>query len=180
MAISKERKQDIVSQYVEWLSHSQALILVEYKGLSMKEFDALRAKMREAGSGFHIVKNTLGKLALQQAGWTMQEDQFEGSTAVVFAFEDAPSAAKAVLDFAKTSEFLKVKGGYLDRHPISASSVKSLADMPPLPVMRAQLMGVLLAPASKLVRTLAEPARSIAAVIKAHAEPQVEPQAAAN
>jgi len=176
LAISKERKQELVAQYQEWLNRSQALILVEYQGLTMKEFDALRAKMREAGAGFHIVKNTLGKLALKQAGWPVQEGQFEGDTAVVFAFEDAPSAAKAVAEFARTSEFFKVKSGYLNRQPISADGVKALAEMPPLPVMRAQLLGVLLAPAGKLVRTLAEPARSLAAVIQAH----IEPAAAAN
>jgi large subunit ribosomal protein L10 len=78
--------------------------------------------------------------------------------------------AKTMTDFARTVDVLKVKGGYLDNRPITAAGVKSLADLPPLPVVRAQLLGTLLAPASKLVRTLAEPGRQVAAVIKAYSE----------
>jgi large subunit ribosomal protein L10 len=94
----------------------------------------------------------------------------EGSTAVGFAFQDAPALAKTMADFAKSSEFLKIKGGYLGNKPISADDIKALAELPPLPVMRAQLLGTIMAPASKLVRTLAEPARSLAAVIQAYAD----------
>jgi large subunit ribosomal protein L10 len=95
---------------------------------------------------------------------------FEGSTAISFAFKDAPATAKTINEFIRTSEFIKVKGGYLDQHPISAAEVKALAELPPLPVVRAQLLGTLLAPASKLVRTLAEPARALAAVMKAYSD----------
>lgn len=90
----------------------------------------------------------------------------------MFAFEDAPATAKAVMEYIRTTEFLKVKGGFLGKNAITADAVKSLADMPPLPVLRAQLLGTLLAPAGKLVRTLAEPGRQIAAVVKAYSEPE--------
>jgi len=170
LAISKQRKEDLVAQYVEWANRSQALIVTEYSGLSMKQIDDLRNKVRDAGGEFHVVKNTLGKVAFEEAGMNVPEKLLEGSTAVTFAFKDAPIMAKVISDFARTSEFVKVKGGYLDKRAISASQVQSLADLPPLPVMRAQLLGVISAPASKLVRTLAEPARSMAAVIKSYAE----------
>jgi large subunit ribosomal protein L10 len=170
LAISKQRKEDLVAQYVEWANRSQALIVTGYSGLSMKQIDDLRNKVREAGGEFHVVKNTLGKVAFEEAGMSVPEKLLEGSTAVTFAFKDAPAMAKVISDFARTSEFVKVKGGYLDKRAISASQVQSLADLPPLPVMRAQLLGVISAPASKLVRTLAEPARSMAAVIKSYAE----------
>ena len=78
--------------------------------------------------------------------------------------------AKIIADYAKTSEFVKVKGGYLGKSRMNAADVKSLAELPPLPVMRSQLLGVLSAPAGKLVRTLAEPARQVAAVLKAYAD----------
>jgi large subunit ribosomal protein L10 len=116
------------------------------------------------------VKNTLGKLAFEKAGLPLPENFFTGSTAVGFAFRDAPAVAKAMTDFARTNEALKVKGGYLNNRPMNAEGVKSLADLPPLPVLRAQLLGTILAPASKLVRTLAEPGRQIAAVLKAYSE----------
>ena len=175
MAITKERKKELITHYSEWVKRSKALVLTQYVGLTMKDIDALRAKVRENGGEFHIIKNTLAKLAFEQAGLPVQKEQFEGSTAVVFAFTDAPATAKTVTEFVKSSEFLKIKGGYLEKQALTPEGVKALADLPPLPVVRAQLLGLLLSPASKLVRTLAEPGRMIAAVIKAHAEPEAAP-----
>ena len=174
MAITKERKSELVARYSNWVNRSQALIITQYKGLSMKDVDALRAKVRDAGGEFHVVKNTLAVIALKEAGISLPDEYLQGSTAICFALRDAPQMAKAMLDAAKGSEFLKIKGGALDKKPINEAGVKALAELPPLPVMRAQLLGVLSAPASRLVRTLAEPARGLAAVIKAHAEPATE------
>ena len=170
MAISKERKNEMVAQYTEWVRRSRAIIVTEYKGITMKQLDDLRGKVRDVGGEFHIVKNTLGEVALKAAGLPLPEGLFEGSTAVCFAFNDAPLMAKTLTDYARTSDFIKIKGGYLGQSAMTAANVKSLADLPPLPVMRAQLLGVLLAPASKLARTLAEPGRQIASVLKAYAD----------
>jgi large subunit ribosomal protein L10 len=175
LAITKERKNELIAHYSEWVSRSKALVLTQYIGMPMKDIDALRVKVREAGGEFHIIKNTLAKLAFEQAGLTVSESQLEGSTAIAFAFADAPALVKALTDFAKSSDFLKIKGGYLETQALTPEGVKALADLPPLPVLRAQLLGTLLAPAGKLVRTLAEPGRMIAAVIKAHAEPEAAP-----
>lgn len=175
MAITKDRKREIVSDYIKWLNNSQALIITEYKGLPMKELDTLRARIRENGGEFHVVKNTLGKLAFEQVGLEMPDGLFEGSTAIGFAFEDAPSVAKAMAEYARTSEFLKIKGGYLGDQPMTAQDVKNLAELPPLPVMRARILGTIMAPATQLARTLAEPARMIAAVIQAYADKENAP-----
>lgn len=177
MAITKERKREILSEYAEWVKRSQALILAEYKGLPMAELDSLRSKMRDAGGEFHVIKNTLGRLAFEEAGLPLPDDYFEGSTAIGFAFSDAPAAAKTLMDYTRTSEFLKIKGGYLGKQSMTASQVKDLADLPPLPVMRARLLGVLLAPASQLARTLNEPGRQVAAVLKAFAERETAAEA---
>ena len=178
MAITRQRKEDFVAQYTDWLNRSQALIMTEYTGLPMKQIDDLRAKVREAGGEFHIIKNTLGKVAFESAGVQVPEKLLEGSTAVAFAFQDAPAMAKVITEFARTSDFVKVKGGYLDRKPIDEQAVKALADLPPLPVMRAQILGTIMAPASKLARTLAEPARQVAAVLKAYTDKDATPAAA--
>lgn len=170
MAISKQRKDELIAQYVDWTGRSQVVIVAEYTGLSMKQIDDLRAKIRVIGGEFHIVKNTLGKVAFEQVGLKSPDRFMQGSSAVIFAFQDAPATAKIVTEFARGSEFVKIKGGYLDGSPITADGIKALAELPPLPVVRAQLLGTILAPASKLVRTLAEPARQVAAVIKAYAE----------
>lgn len=178
MAISKQRKEELVDSYAQWLEKSQALIVTEYSGLTMKQVDELRSKIREAGGEFHIIKNTLGKVALNAAGMPEAEKLLTGSTAVMFAFQDPPMIAKVVADYARTSEFVKIKGGYLGKNLMSPEQVKALAELPSLPVMRAQLLGVLNAPASKLVRTLAEPARQVAAVLKAYADKDSVPAAA--
>lgn len=174
MAISKQHKNEMISQYVTWLNQSKALVVAEYTGMTMKDMDNLRTKVREAGGEFHIIKNTLGRLAFEQAGYTAPGTQFEGSTAVAFAFNDAPAVAKIMSEQAKSLESLKIKGGYLDKNLIDAVQVKALADLPPLPVMRAQLLGTILAPAGKLVRTLAEPGRMLAAVMQAKVD-QAQP-----
>jgi len=178
LAISKERTNELVAQYVEWLKNSQAVVITEYSGLTMKQLDDLRTKTRDAGGEFHIVKNTLGRVAFQQAGLKIPEGFLEGSTAVAFAFQDAPAMAKTITEFARTSDFVKVKGGYLTGNPIQAEDVKALSELPPLPVMRARVLGVLLAPASQLVRTIAEPARQVATVLKAYADKDASPAAA--
>jgi large subunit ribosomal protein L10 len=170
LAITKEQKNELVSQYVEWMKGSQAMIVSEYRGLTMKQLDDLRAKVREAGGEFHVVKNTLGKVAFREAGMIAPEALLEGSTAFAFAFKDAAGMAKVMTDFTKTAEMFKIKGGYLGKTTMTPAQVKALADLPPLPVVRARLLGVLVAPASQLARTLAEPARQMASVLKAFAD----------
>ena len=101
----------------------------------------MRAKAREVGAEMHVVKNTLFDLALDKFGVDAKE-YLEQTSLVGFAFNDAPALAKVVNDAVKTDVF-KVKGGLLGKRNISASDVKALADMPPLPVVRAQLLGVL-------------------------------------
>jgi large subunit ribosomal protein L10 len=175
LAISEKRKQELVGEYQEWAGKSRAIILSEYTGMTMKEIDTLRAKVREAGGEFHIIKNTLARLAFEKAGMSVPAGYLEGSTAASFAFEDAPAIAKTMTDFARTVEVLKIKGGFLDNRPMDTRQVTALAELPPLPVLRAQLLGTLLAPASQLARTLAEPARSLAAVLRAFADSSTAP-----
>ncbi len=170
MAISKERKEEVLTTYADWMKRSQAVILVEYTGVRMKDLDAIRSKIRETGGEFHVVKNTLARRAFADSGMELPQDYLVKSTAISFAFTDPASTAKALTDAMKGKEAIKVKGGYMSGQALNAAQVKALADMPPLPVVRAQLLGMLQAPAGKLVRTIAEPARGLAAVVKAFAE----------
>jgi large subunit ribosomal protein L10 len=170
LAKSKELKEAMMAEYTEWLGKSQAVVLVEYTGLKMKDLDVIRAKAREAGGEFHIVKNTLAKLALEKAGFKVPAGYDQKSTAIGFAFSDAAGFTKAIAEATKGMEAVKIKGGFLGARALSNDEVKSLANLPPLPVIRAQLLGVLQAPASKLVRTLAEPGRQLAYVVKGYSE----------
>ncbi|MBN1231700.1 MAG: 50S ribosomal protein L10 [Anaerolineales bacterium] len=170
MALSRNKKEKVLNQYAKWIQEARAIVVTEYTGLTMPAIDQLRAKVREVGGEFHVVKNTLGKNAFESAGLNAPDDYFVNSTAIGVAFEDAPGLAKAIIDFAKDSEFVQVKGGFLGTDLMNSNQVKIMAELPPLPVVRAQLLGTIMAPASKLVRTLAEPGRQIAQVVKAYAD----------
>ena len=179
MAITKERKQEVLATYEDWFKRSQAVILLEYTGAKMKDMDNIRAKVRESGAEFHVVKNTLARRAFAQQGMSLPEELLLKSTAVSFAFSDPAATAKALAEATKGMAFVKVKGGFMGGQMLNAAQVKALAELPPLPVVRSQLLGVLQAPASKLVRTIAEPARSLAAVFRAYSEKEEAPAAAA-
>ena len=136
--------------------------------MAMKDIDALRAHAREIGGEFHVVKNTLMNIALKNAGF---EDTglFVKSSMVAVAFEDAPSMAK-IVDKAGSSDLFEIKGGYLDGAPVAAGDIQMLAKLPAMPQMRAQLLALILTPATQLVRTIKEPARMVAAVLKSYSE----------
>ena len=168
MAFTKDKKEKIVSQYEKWLSKSNAMFILEYTNMNMKTVDELRKNVREAGGEAHVVKNTLITMALKNAGIEFNKE-LEGTSLIGFAFEDAPALAKVFNEAAKADAF-SLKGGFLDKRELSVEEIKALAELPPLPVMRATLLGTIMAPASKLVRTIAEPARSLAAVVKAFSE----------
>jgi large subunit ribosomal protein L10 len=170
LALSKEEKQTIVAEYEGWLKKSEAVFLTEYTGLTMPAFDELRKRVREAGGEYHVMKNTLGKLAFKSAGLDLPAEYLLGSTALGIAFSDAPGVAKAIADFAKEKEAVKIKGGFLGSRHLTSQEVARLATLPSLPVVRAQFLALLNTPATQLTRLLAEPGRRVAQVLKAHAE----------
>jgi len=170
LALSRQMKEEVLAQYASWLKRSEAVFVVEYTGLSVKALDGIRGKIRETGGEFHVLKNTLAIKAFEADGAKISKDVFKKSTAVTFAFSDPASTAKALTEVMKTSDAIKIKGGFLNKQALSVAQVKALADLPPLPVVQAQLLGVLQAPAGKLVRTLAEPARALAYIIGARSE----------
>ena len=179
MAISKDRKEELLKKYTELIEKSEGLILVEYRGLNMKGMDPMRRKVREAAGELHVVKNTLALRALRAAGRTLPEALFAQTTAIGFAFSDVPSVAKALTGLAKDSEFVKVKGALLGMQVLDAKGVEALSELPPLPVLRAQLLGLLSAPASRLTGVVAGGVRQVVNVVKAYADKSDEAPAAA-
>jgi len=168
LAFTKKEKDVMLTKYEQWLQDNQGVFFAEFSKFSMKEMDALRVKVRETGGNIHVAKNTLLEMALKNKNLKTSGD-IEGTTMLAYIPSDAPVLAKIFSDAAKAETF-NLKWGYLDGKFIDASEIKALADLPPLPVMRATLLGMLNAPASKLVRTINEPARSLAGVFKAYSE----------
>ncbi len=170
MAISKKEKQELVAQYKKWVDESDGLILANYHDLSVKDISNLRKEIRESGGEFHIIKNTLAKRAFEESGREWAEGVFNGPTALGISYENLSGLAKALKEFGKRTGTIEIKSGYLAAKLVTAEEIYALADLPSMDEMRAKLLSTIAAPASKLVRTLAEPGRQIAAVIKSYSE----------
>jgi len=164
----------MVEYYRDLVGKSQGIVLASYSGLRVKDVERLRRKVRDLGGEFHIVKNRLVRLTLKEAGLTVADEALQGATAVGFAPEDPLAVAKAIVDFSKEMDKVKVKGGVVNGVAYDAAQMVRLADRPPLPVLRAQLLGLLNAPATRLATLLAAPARQLATVVKAYADKPAE------
>ncbi len=149
-----EQKKQIVSELVETLKSAQAGVLVDYRGITVEEDTRLRAKLREAGVEYKVVKNTLTRFAANEVGFGELDPQLNGPTALAISTTDAVAPAKVISDFAKEVEALQIKAGFVDGKVISIDEVKTLASTPSREVLIAKIMGSLNSPISKLVRTL--------------------------
>lgn len=170
MAISKSKKQELVKTYKDWLETSDGMVVAHYHGLSVKDIGSLRAEIRQSGGEFHIIKNSLVKIAFDEVGREWDKDDFTGPTALGISFENPSGLAKAIKDFAEEHGTVEIKSGYLGEQLMTAAEINALADLPTMDEMRAKLLQTILAPANQLVRVLAEPGRQLAAVLKAYAE----------
>jgi large subunit ribosomal protein L10 len=170
LAISKQQKEELVVQYKKWVAESDALILTHYHKLSVNAIGDLRKDIRESGGEFHIIKNRLAKLAFEESGREWKENVFTGPTALGISYENPSGLAKALKNFAKKHGTIEIKSGYLDERMVTVEEINALADLPSMAGMQAILLSTIAAPATKLVRVLAEPGRQVAAVIKAYSE----------
>ncbi|MCB0076060.1 MAG: 50S ribosomal protein L10 [Anaerolineales bacterium] len=171
MAISRERKEAFVAEYVEKLSRSQAAYIADYRGLSVSDISALRTSLRESGDNeLTVAKNTLLRLAFEQSGLPVPEAQLEGPTAVLFCFDDPITPAKALKKYSDKSDFLAVKGGMIDGRVVDEAGFQAMADLPSREEILATLVGMIQAPAQELFGTLIAPMREIAQVLHAHSE----------
>ncbi len=161
------RKEEAVAELQELIDRSSAVILTDYRGLSVSALTNLRAQLRGADAEYHIAKNTLTTLAARNAGVEGLEPSLEGPTALTFAFGDPAAPAKVLNDFARTSRMLSIKAGLLNKRPISAADVQSLATIEPREVLIAKVLGGLNSPIASLVGVLNASISSIAYVLQA-------------
>lgn len=167
----KAEKTELIESLVAKVNGSPFLFVVDYTGLTVPRWEELRKRLRGAGAEIHVFKNTFVKKAAERAGYPSDiGSALTGQTAVVTGDKDVCAAAKIMKVFAKEFEKPKMKGGVLDGAYLTADGINSLAELPSKDVLQATLLGVLNAPASKLVRLLNEPAAALARVIKAKGE----------
>jgi len=169
----RPEKLTIVEDLLTKLNASPFLFVTDYTGLRVGQFSELRTRLAGAGARCHVVKNTFLRRAAKDAGLPELGD-LKGQTAIIVGDKDAAAAAKIVKSF--VAEFQKpvVKLGVIDRALVSSDQIKAIADLPAREVLLSQLLGVLQAPAGRLVRTLNEPASSLARILQAKAGKEEE------
>ncbi len=168
----KSEKEKIVAELAEKLKDTPTLFVADYRGLSVTEIDDLRTKMIEHGARFTVVKNTLTRRAAEAAGADALLAMLEGPTAIAFieADGDMVAVAKALADSARTTKILAIRGGILDGSPIGEDDVKNLATLPPLDVLRGQVIGAITAPLMTVVGLISAPVRDLIGLIDARIE----------
>jgi large subunit ribosomal protein L10 len=151
--MTKEQKKVYIDEMSKQFENSKAVMVTHYQGLTMPQIDELRSKMREHGIIFKITKNRITKLALEKTRCKDLADLFTGPTAVAFG-EDAIISARILSKFAKDNENLKLIGGIMENEVLDQAGVQNVATLPTLDEARANIVGILNAPASKLVSIL--------------------------
>jgi len=170
LAISRARKEELVAQYGDLIENSRAIFLTDYKGLSVKELENLRIEVDKANGAYHITKNTLLRNALESAEISIPEDVLLGQLAAGFALEEAPSLAKALVDFAEKNDNLVIKGGFFGTNYLTDKEIEALAKLPSLDQLRAQILGLLNAPAQNIAGVVASGVRQVVNVIDAYSK----------
>ena len=166
----RAEKKFLTSEYVARLNASPFFIVVGYTGLKVAHLTELRKRLTQAGAEVHIVKNSVFGVAAKEAGIGELNGSLTGQLAVVTGKKDISAAAKAVKNFAAEFDKLKLKFGYLNNQRLEEASIVALADLPSIDLLRAKLLGLFNAPATKLVTLINTPAVQLAQVIKARSE----------
>jgi large subunit ribosomal protein L10 len=166
----RAEKKFLTSEYVARLNASPFFIVVGYQGLKVAHLTELRKRLIQAGAEVHVVKNTVFSVAAKEAGIGELNGSLAGQVAVVTGKKDISAAAKAVKNFAAEFDKLKLKFGYMNNQRLDEASILALADLPSLDVLRAKLLGLFNAPATKLATLINTPGTQLAQVIKAKSE----------
>lgn len=176
LAISREKKEEIVKLYTEHLENASAIVFTDFRGTTVSQLNDLRATLQEADTAYMVVKNRLLRLALERRGITTElNGLLDGPNAVVFVGEDIGKGVTALKDgIRELGDVVEIKGGILEQNVLDAAGAAALADLPTREEMLAKLLATIIAPASQFVRVINEPSASLARVIKAHMDAQAE------
>ena len=159
--MSKEKKQVYINEITSQLDKAEAVIVAHYQGLTVKQLDDLRKKMREHGIQFKITKNIITKLALEKTSRKYLSNLFTGPTAVAMS-DDAITSAKILTNFSKENQNLKILGGIMGKDLLDVAGVKNIATLPSLDEARAKIVGILSSLAQKIASILLAPGSKIA------------------
>ena len=170
--MKKEDKERVVAELTERLRTTETLLVADYRGLTMPQIDDLRSKLIEHGARFSVVKNTLTRRAAEAAGSDALLAMLEGPTAIAFLESDGDpvAVAKALVDAARDTRVLEVRGGLLEGRPIEADEIESLAKLPPFDVLRSQVLGAITSPLTAIVGLFTAPVQDLYGLLDARIE----------
>jgi len=170
--MKKEDKERVVAELTERLRTTETLVVADYRGLTMPQIDELRTKLIEHGARFAVVKNTLTRRAAEAVGSDALLALLEGPTAIAFLDSegDPVAVAKALVDAARDTRVLEVRGGLLEGRPVEAADIESLAKLPPFDVLRSQVLGAITAPLTAIVGLFTAPLQDLYGLIDARIE----------
>jgi len=170
--LTRQRKAELVKDLSDKFGRSKAAFLVDFKGLSVEQVTEVRKALIAVGAELKVTRNTLAKRALadHEAASGVLTDKLVGTNAFVFAYEEAPASAKALTDFTKDFEFLKIKSGVMAGEELDENRIKFLSTLPSKDELRAKLLGTLQAPASQLARVMAAVPQGMVTVLKAYSD----------
>jgi large subunit ribosomal protein L10 len=163
----RPEKADIVKDLSKDLKESSFVLVTDYQHMKVDDFSELRKRLAAAGAQVHVVKNSFLKRAMADSGLTAANGELGGQTAIITGEKDVAPVAKILKTFAKEFKKAMLKLGFIDHAQVATKEIEQLADLPPQDVLRGQLLGLLLSPATQLVRILNEPGSSLARLLNA-------------
>jgi len=166
--VDRAAKRELVTALHDVFKDTGVIVVAHYAGMTVAQMTDYRRRMAEAGGKVKVAKNRLAKLALKDTSADGIADLFKGPTCVAYS-KDPIAAAKVAVSYAKGNDKLVILGGAMGNTVLDARSVKALAELPSLDELRAKLIGLLNAPATKIARTVKEPGGKLARVIQAKA-----------
>jgi large subunit ribosomal protein L10 len=171
--LSRAQKEAQVAELREKFSRATCVYLVDYRGLAVESVNKLRRRVRKEGDGkyeYRVLKNAVLRRAAEGSEYAQISDQFAGPTAIALSFGDPAGLAKILDQFAEENQAFSLKGGVVDGATVTRKDIAVLATLPSLDELRGKIVGLLLAPATKLARLLTEPGAGLARVIAARAK----------
>ncbi len=178
MAITREKKEELVTRYKEQIAKSPAIVFTKYQGASVAQVQALRAKLQETGAVYMVIKNSLLGIALEQSGRSRPDGLLMGANAAAFTGDDIGKSVTALKNWIRDAKIMEISGALLESSVLNAGQAESLSDLPTKEQTLAMILGTINAPAGSLVRMINGPGASLARVLNAYVEKNTVAEAA--
>jgi large subunit ribosomal protein L10 len=168
--VLRSRKEEIVDKLSEELPKAQSIIVTNHSGIGVNTINELRSDFRSRDVHYHVIKNTLGRLAVEGTDAEPVAELFRYPTAVAYSFEDPVAPAEVALDFAEDHEEYEIKGGFMDGEVLDRDGVEELSEMPTLEEVQARIVNALRHAPKRFVNLLENPSRRLAGILRAHGD----------